>query len=304
MKKTNFLKGLAAVVLGCMFTSCEKENLSATFWAGPAEVTLEVEVFDALTGSDVTSQANITVNSTLFVANGTTQFNYGIKEPQTITVSATVGEGVATSDVIINPIRTSGKAKYYVKLVVADGLKFTTTTLGSTEKESYAAFEGLSHDATHAHGGITGWYSNATDYFQPYTVKYEIVEAAFNNFSELNKGAIYSKLDAVYADAIQAAYNNLVNTQATSETATYESKASAWSYFNVFVTVTTTNYKWTATTVNSAEEAASFTYDGISSTEAESVEIAHPSHAGHYQHGHGHGHGNNSNAGGGISIAE
>ena len=47
MKKTNFLKGLAAVVLGCMFTSCEKENLSATFWAGPAQVTLEVEVFDA-----------------------------------------------------------------------------------------------------------------------------------------------------------------------------------------------------------------------------------------------------------------
>ena len=304
MKKTNFLKGLAAIVMGCMFTSCEKENLSATFWAGPAEVTLEVEVFDALSGSDVTDQANISVSSTSFVANGTTQFNYGIKEAQTITVTATVGEGTATSDVVINPIRTSGKAKYYVKLVVADGLKFTTTTVGSTEKESFAKFQGLSHDANHASDGITGWYSNATDYFQPYTVKYEIVKASYSNFSELEEGAFYSNLDELHTAAIKAAYENLVNTKATTETATYESKASAWSYFNVFVTVTTSNYKWTAETINSAEVAASCTYEGVSSTKAESIEIAHPNHAGHYENGHGHGHGNNTNAGGGISIAE
>ena len=304
MKKTNFLKSVAAVVLaGCMFTSCEKEDLSATFQAGPAEVTLDVDVFDALTGSDVTGQATITVSNAEFAANGTTQFVNGVKA-QTITVSATVGEGVATAEVAINATKVGGKANYYVKLVVADGLKFETTTVGTSEKEAYAKFQGLSHDATHAHGGITGWYSNATDYFQPYTVKYEIVEAAYNNFSELEEGTIYGNLDEVHTAAIKAAYDNMVNTEATSTTAEYKSKASAWSYFNVFVTVTTTNYKWTAATVNSAEVAATFTYDGISCTEAESVEIAHPSHAGHYQHGHGHGHGNNSNAGGGISIAE
>ena len=54
MKKTNFLKSLAAVVLaGCMFTSCEKEDLSATFQAGPAEVKLTVTVEDALTEASV-----------------------------------------------------------------------------------------------------------------------------------------------------------------------------------------------------------------------------------------------------------
>ena len=301
MKKTNFLKSVAAVVLAsCMFTSCEKEDLSATFQAGPAEVTLDVDVFDALSGSDVTSKAAITVSNAEFTVNGTAQFATGVKA-QTITVTATLGEGTATADVAINATKVGGKANYNIKLVVADGLKFTTTTLGSTEKTEYAKFEGLGYDATYTYDGITGWFTNATDYFQPYTVEY-VVEPVYTNFSELEKTAIYNKLDGVYTAAIQAAYDNLVNTEATSETVTFEGKASAWSYFNVFVTVTTTNYKWTAATKNSEEVVATFTCDANSSTEAESVEIAHPSHAGHYHPGHGHG--NNSNAGGGISIAE
>ena len=304
MKKTNFLKSVAAVVLaGCMFTSCEKEDLSATFQAAPAEVTLDVDVFDALSGTDVTSKATIAVSNAEFIANGTAKFATGVKA-QTISVTATLGEGTATAEVAINATKVGGKANYNVKLVVADGLKFTTTTVGTSEETAFAKFENLGHDATHTHDGITGWFTNATDYFQPYTVTYDVVESEYKNFSELEKTAIFSNLDNVYTEAIQSAYENMVNTEKTKETVTLESKASAWSYFNVFVTVTTTNYKWTAATVNSEEVVASFTYDGISSTEAESVEIAHPSHAGHYQHGHGHGHGNNTNAGGGISIAE
>jgi hypothetical protein len=301
MKKTNFLKGLAAIVLGCMFTSCEKENLSATFQAGPAEVTLNVDVFDALSGTDVTSKATITVSNAEFIANGTAQFATGVKA-QTVSVTATLGEGTATAEVAINSTMAGGKANYNVKLIIADGLKTTTTTLGTSEETVFAKFESLSYDATHTHDGITGWYSNATDYFQPYTVEYEVVESAYKNTSELEKTAVYGNLDEVYAAAIQSAYENIVNAKATSETATLEGKASAWSYFNVFVTVTTTNYKWTAATVNSEEVVATFTYDAISSTEAESVEIAHPNHAGHYQQGHGIN--NNSNAGGGFAIAE
>ena len=302
MKKTNFLKSVAAVVLGCMFTSCEKEDLSATFQAGPAEVTLDVDVFDALSGTDVTSKATITVSNAEFTVNGTTKFATGVKA-QIISVTATLGNGTATAAVAINETKDGGNATYNVKLVIADGLNFTTTALGTSEKTAYAKFENLGHDATHTHDGITGWYTNATDYFQPYTVKYEIVESAFKNFSNLEKAAIYGNLDGTYTAAIQSAYDNMVNTKAASKTATFEGKASAWSYFNVFVTVTTTNYKWTAATINSEEVVATFTYDAISSTEAESVEIAHPNHAGH-GHGHGHGHGNNANAGGGISIAE
>lgn len=303
MKKTNFLKSIAAFVLaGCMFTSCEKEDLSATFKAGPAKVTLEVDVFDALTGSDVTDQATITVSNTAFVANGTSEFPNGVSA-QTITVTANVGEeGVATSDVVISATKVGGKANYYVKLVVADGMKFTTSVLGTSEKKSFAKFTNLSHDANHSHDGITGWYSNATEYFQPYKVEYEIVKAAYSNFSPLQKSEFFGNMLSLHQEGVEAAYNNMLDTESTIETATYESKASAWSYFNVFVTTTTTNYKWTAETVNSKELVATFTYDGISSTEAQGVEIAHPSHAGHYQHAHGHG--DNNNAGGGISTAE
>lgn len=304
MKKTNFLKSVAAFVLaGCMFTSCEKEDLSATFQAGPAEVTLEVDVFDALTGTEVTDQATITVSNTAFIANGTAQFKNGVTA-QTITVTASVGEeGVATSDVEISATKVGGKANYYVKLIVADGMKFTTSVVGTSAKKSFAEFQNLSYDATYVHDGITGWYSNATEYFLPFTVDYQIVKASYSNFSELSKSDFFGNMLSVHQEGVEAAYNNMLNTEETSETATYESKASAWSYFNVFVTVTTTNYKWTAETVNSKEIVATFTYDGISCTEAESVEIAHPSHAGHYQQGHGHAHGGN-NAGGGISIAE
>lgn len=302
MKKTNFLKSVAALVLGCMFTSCEKEDLSATFQAKPAEVTLNVEVRDALTDKDVTKEATITVSNSDFIANGTAPFETGV-EAQTITVTAKLGESKESkAEVVINETKVGGKATYNVKLIVADGLKFATTPLGTSEATAYAKFENLSHDANYTHKGIKGWFTNATDYFQPYTVKYEVVESAYKNFSELAKTAVYNKLDEVYAAAIQSAYENLVNTKATSKIATLERKASAWSYFNVYVTVTTTNYKCTVTTVNSKEELASFTYDAISSTEAEIAEIPHPSHASHYIHGHGHG--NNANAGGGISIAE
>ena len=304
MKKTNFLKSVAAVVLaGCMFTSCEKEDLSATFQAGPAEVKLTVTVEDALTGTPVTDKATITVSNSEFIVNGTAQFATGVKE-QTITVTATLGDATATADVAINATKVGGKANYNVKLIVADGLKFASVRVGTSEETAYAKFENLGHDATHTHNGITGWFTNATEYFQPYTVTYEVVESEYKNFSELSINKFENDLDEVNTAAIEAAYENLVNTKATKETATLSSKASAWSYFNVFVTVTTTNYKWTASTKNSEEVVASFTYDGISSTKAESVEIAHPSHAGHYQHGHGHGHGNNTNAGGGIIIAE
>ena len=68
MKKTNFLKGLAAVVLGCMFTSCEKEDLNATFQPAPASVTLNVTVIDGLTEETITDKAQITVSGANFVA--------------------------------------------------------------------------------------------------------------------------------------------------------------------------------------------------------------------------------------------
>ena len=309
MRKTNFLSSwgaklaFAAVVLTSpLLTSCEQEDLDATFKAGPAKVTLDVDVIDALTGTDVTSQAAISVSNSSFIANGTAEFASGVTA-QTITVTATVGEGVASAEVNVNATKVGGAADYYVKLVIADGLKVVQTVGTETEETKYATFTGLTHDAGHSHDGITGWYANATDYFQPYKVTYVAV-SGYDNFSAIKEEAIYANLDEVYTTGIEAIYAELKSTPAKKENKTLTGKASAWSYFNVYVTVTTSEDTWTVQTINSNEAAASWTADNTNCTEAEYVEIAHPSHAGHYQHGHGHGHGNNSNAGGGIVIAE
>lgn len=306
MRKTTFLSSwgaklaFAAVVLTSpLLTSCEQEELDATFQAAPAKVTLAVDVFDALTGSNVTSQAAITVSNSSFIANGTAEFTSGVTA-QTITVTATVGEGTATSEVRINATKVGGVADYYVKLVVADGLEVIQTAGAATEETKYATFTNLTHDANHSHAGITGWYVNATDYFQPFEVKYVAING-YDNFSDIKEEAIYAKLDDVHTSGIEAIYAELKNT-VKKENKTFSGKASAWSYFNVFVTVSTSKDTWTVQTINSNEAAASWTADNKGCTEAEYVEIAHPNHAAHYQHGYGHG--NKGNAGGGIVIAE
>lgn len=307
MRKTNFLSSwgaklaFAAVVLTSpLLTSCEQEDLDATFKAGPAKVTLDVDVIDALTGTDVTSQAAISVSNSSFIANGTAEFASGVTA-QTITVTATVGEGVASAEVNVNATKVGGAADYYVKLVIADGLEIVQTTLSSEESTAYATFAGVSHDASHSHEGITGWYVNATDYIQAYNVTYP-VKVEYTNFSELTEGSFYNNLDEVYVTGIESTYNELVNTPAKEETKTKEIKVSAWAYFSAYVTVTKSVYQWSVQTINSDEVAATWTANGIACTELETKEIAHPSHADHYQHGHGHG--INSNAGGGIVIAE
>lgn len=308
MKKTFFLSSwgaklaFAAVMLTSpLLTSCEQEDLDATFQASPAKVTLAVDVFDALTGSNVTNQAAITVSNSSFIANGTTEFANGVTA-QTITVTANVGEGIASSEVLINATKVGGVADYYVKLVVADGLEVIQTKGTTTEETKYATFTDLSHDANHSHEGITGWYVNATDYFQPFEVTYVAVNG-YDNFSAIKEEAIYANLDDVHTTGIKAIYTELKNST-KKENKTYTGKASAWSYFNVYVTVSTSADTWTVQTINSNEVAASWTADNKGCTEAEYIEIAHPNHAGHYIHGHGHGNGNNGNAGGGIVIAE
>lgn len=288
-----------------LLTSCSKEDLSATFQPSPAEVTLNVEVVDALSGLDKTSEATITVSNAAFVANGTAQFENGVTA-QTITVTATLNNGTATSEVAINATKAGGKADYFVKLVIADGLEIVTVDGEKTEKTIFADHfnhDYVGHDGAYTHDGITGWFTNATDYYLPFSFDYTVIENAYSAVSDI----VYSdwantNLDETQKNAIAAAYSAIKDATPVERTETLEGKISAWAYFTMYVTKTTTAKTCTAKTINSGDVAASFTYNAISSTEAEYEEIAHPSHAGHYQHGHGHG--GASNAGGGISVAE
>lgn len=308
MKKTNFLKGLAAVVLGCMFTSCEKEDLNATFVPDGASVTLKVTVKDGLTDEPVTEKAKIQVpgfektdKPGIFIL--TAERGKDIKSTE-ITISAELGDAKAEVKMTTEDVKAGGEATYDATLILAAGLKFNGVERNAVEKSYYATFDNLKHDASHTHAGWSNWYVNKSDYFQPWTVTYEVAHNVVKaeNFVE---GEIFNKLNETNKAIIKNIYNAWNNLQiGEKETLKLEGKASAWSYFNVKVTRITKTTDWTVTDNATAKIAATYEVTAISGTKAEPIEFAAPGHESHYQHGHGHGHGNNSNAGGGISIAE
>ena len=308
MKKTNFLKSIAAFILaGCMFTSCEKEDLNATFEPSPASVTLNVTVIDGLTEETITDKAQITVSGANFVP----QTNPGefLLAPATgginktpITISAELGDAKATVNMNIGAINAGGEANYDATLILAAGLEFNGVERDAVEQPYYATFDNLKHDANHSHAGRNSWYVNKSDYFQPWTITYEVAHNILKaeNFVE---GEIFNMLNDSNKATIMNIYNAWNNVQiGEKETITMKGKASAWSYFNVKVTRITKTTDWTVTDNATDKVAATYEVTAISGTKAEFIEFAAPGHEGHYQHGHGHG--DNSNAGGGISIAE
>ena len=308
MKKTNFLKGLAAVVLGCMFTSCEKEDLNATFQPAPASVTLNVTVIDGLTEETITDKAQITVSGANFVA----QTNPGefLLAPTTtgsinltpITITAELGDAKSTINMNIGAINAGGEANYDATLILAAGLEFNGVEGDAVETDYYATFDNLKHDASHTHAGWSNWYVNKSDYFQPWTITYEVAHNILKaeNFVE---GEIFNMLNDSNKATIMNIYNAWNNVQiGEKETITMKGKATAWSNFKVKVTRITKTTDWTVTDNATDKVAATYEVTAISGTKAEFIEFAAPGHEGHYQHGHGHG--DNSNAGGGISIAE
>ena len=308
MKKTNFLKSIAAFILaGCMFTSCEKEDLNATFEPSPASVTLNVTVIDGLTEETITDKANIQVSGANFVA----QTNPGefLLAPATgginktpITISAELGDAQATVQMNIGEVKAGGEANYDATLILAAGLEFNGVERNAVEQSYYATFDNLKHDANHSHAGWNSWYVNKSDYFQPWTITYEVAHNILKaeNFVE---GEIFNMLNDSNKATIMNIYNAWNNVQiGEKETITMKGKASAWSYFNVKVTRITKTTDWTVTDNATDKVAATYEVTAISGTKAEFIEFAAPGHEGHYQHGHGHG--DNSNAGGGISIAE
>lgn len=307
MKKTNFLKGLAAVILGCMFTSCEKEDLNATFQSKPASATLKVTVVDGLTEETITDKAQITVSGANFVAQTNpgefklTPAEGGINKTP-ITISAELGDANATVQMTIEAVKAGGEANYDATLILAAGLEFNGVEGDAVENDYYATFDNLKHDAGHTYAGWSNWYVNKSDYFQPWTVTYEVAHNVLKaeNFVE---GEIFGKLNESNQTTIKNIYNAWNNLQiGKKETLKLEGKASAWSYFNVKVTRIKKTTKWEVTDNATDKVAATYDVTAISGTKAEPIEFAAPGHEGHYQYGHGHG--NNSNAGGGISIAE
>ena len=299
MKKTNFLKGLAAVVLGCMFTSCEKEDLNATFSPRGAEITINAEAYDGLTGEKIDG-AQFVADKFQDAINTTKKLESGKGiEATTVTIKA-VYNNVESAPVTLNikNLVAGGKAEYNVTLIISDELTFTYEDKTTATKTVWAASNEL-HSVTHSHDGNNNWFQNLSDYYQEYTfdVTYSPVTAVsnINWVGEKNN-----------AEAIENIRNNWVEKIGETTSFKFEGKASAWSFFNAKATYNVVERTYTVSTKVTEETIATFTISMVADVVVEPYEYAAYGHEGHYHygHGHGHGHGNNNNAGGGISIAE
>lgn len=284
MRKTNFLSSLgtklalaAIVLVSSMFTSCEKEDFSATFEPGNAIVTLNVKVTDMNDG-DVTNEATITVTGAL-TKIGETPFPDGFKGGE-VNINAAYKGGEENTTITLPELKAGGKANYNVSIIISRGdIKIEKV---STEDDVIKS-ELLDHTHTSADGKT--WWENASEYILLSSINYTLYNEQTAT-TDVNNDVVTTFINAL-------TFNN------TEETS-LEIKASAWSLYRAWMTVhtSTTVYKVTRGT----EELGTITVDAKYGTTAQYEETAHPNHAGDYHNGHGHG--STSNAGGGIVIPE
>ena len=296
MKKTNFLKSVAALVLGCMFTSCEKEELNATFSPKGAEITINAEAFDGLTGKKI-DNAQFVADKFQDAINTTKTMNQGESIEATIVTIKAVYNGVESAPVKleIKALKAGGKAEYNVTLIISDELTFTYKDATIATKSVWAVSEAL-HNVTHSHDGNNNWFQNVSDYFQPYT--FDVTYAPVSKVSEINWVGEKNN-----AEAVENIRKNWVEKIGETTTFEFSGKASAWSYFNAKATYNVVERTYTVSTKVTEETIATFVITMVADVNVTPDEFAAYGHESHY-HGHGHGHGGASNAGGGISIAE
>lgn len=275
MKRIKFLNGISAacafavvaLVGSFLFTSCEKEEVNGTFEAGPAEITFNVKVYDALSG-DVTSNATVTGADKISEAGG---YKGG-----KVTISATYDGVTGSTEVNVNPLKAGGKAEYNVNVVLSSQYELVAaapvlvTTVGELG------------DANHSHND-KNWSLNDNEYILTRDIKYTIwdTQTAESNvsaidFTELLKAMTYEK----------------------SREDVFSIKVSAWAYYRVWAERTNAKTVYTVKRKGGNETFGTITVNSVYSNAIQYEETAFNAH---YHFGHGHGtHGYDSNAGGGV----
>ena len=283
MKRTNFLKGLAAklalavVAFGAMLTSCTKEEFNVEYRPNNAQIYFNVTVIDALSativnGATITGAEVITGNPDIAAGTATITATYNGVSGQAIVPYGAVPAG---SVVTYSPIIVLGAEYELVKVDSKDGDIEHIIGKGS---------EG------HAHDGSV-WNLNSSDYFQKFNVSWDFtrkneilsVETLFNN----------------------PALQNFINAYAGSVNVKGEKEftVSAWAMYRAdhYIKAKEVTYNVVAKTTGDVY-ATIVVKEAVAEAECKLIEKAIPGHEGHYHHGHGHG--DSSNAGGGISWAE
>ena len=295
------------MVLGCMFTSCEKEDLNATFIPNGATVTINVTVKDVLTNTEITNaEITATALNVQPTVNGT-KVEYKSEKGKDIkggnvVITANVNGFEESTDVYVNDLKAGGKAVYSATIYISSTYKFIKEEVEADDIVKWAST--LSHvnnvSHSHTHDGMTNndWFNNATDYYQPYSINIE-----WNPVKEVTEVNYLVSLGEVEKAQIEGEQKALVAQMSEKKTASYNATASAWSYFNAYAKFDIVKENWTIKVKSTDTTVATFSATKVKSVTFKHVEYAAVGHEGHY-HGNGHGHGGASNAGGGISIAE
>ncbi|MDO4165630.1 MAG: DUF3869 domain-containing protein [Bacteroides sp.] len=278
MKKIKFLNGkfLYAVIAlagSLLLASCEREDLDATFDAGPAVINFNVTVIDVLSG-DVTSEAIITGADAISATGG---YDGG-----TVTITATYDGVSASQTVEVASLKAGGQATYNVLIVLSSTYEITLEQVEKTDSI------GTLGEASHSHNGDT-WCLNDNDYILTWNLTYTVY-----NQSEVTDVEVVD--DAFDYSALETAFTYNYN-----EEATLKVQVSAWAYYKVWTTKTVTTAKYKISR-SGGSELCTLTVESTTSTSAQYQETAFNSH---YEYGHGHGtHGGSDNAGGGIVYSD
>lgn len=285
MKKTNFLKGLAAklalavVALGAVLTSCTKEEFNIEFKPNNAQIVFNVTVIDAATNSVVTGAA--------LSGNDAIVGNPGIAAG-TATITASYN-GVSGSTTINYPAVPAGSVATYSTIIMLSA-EFEMENLG----EEIIKQEILEGEGEHGHdfdGHL--WNQNASDYYVKFTPSWSLEREMEITDSEIFVGSV------ALTDFIGAIEDNLTVTHDGS----YETWISAWAIYRAQLTITHAKYAIAITSKATGELVGGLEITNpLYKVEYTTIEKAIPGHEGHYHYGHGHG--DSSNAGGGITWAE
>ena len=305
MKKIKFLNGIGsmfafavvALVGSLLFTSCEKEDLNATFTAEPAKATINVNVVEFPSGAAV---SGVTISADKGEVSGmvvTLKAGADGSIPaQDVVISATAPAGyeaIQSVKVHVNALNAGGVATYNATLVAVK-----TATPEEPDQIVIESDGGVLQEKivkqlenyTHTHNGFN-WLENANDYILITKVKYKLYN---EQTAEVETGGDNVAIDLTdFANALTYDYT---------KEAELDLKVSAWSIYRAWYEIYPITTTYTISYKNSEEVLGTIKADALNGTAAQYEEMAHPSHAHAYQHGHGHG--ASENAGGGIVLPD
>lgn len=300
MKKIKFLNGIGsmfafavvALVGSLLFTSCEKEDLNATFTTEPAKATINVNVVEFPSGAAV---SGVTISADKGEVSGmvvTLKAGADGSIPaQDVAISATAPAGyeaIQSVTVHVNAVKAGGVATYNAILVAVKTV--------TPEEPDQIVIEGVREvgaprvsellNPTHNHAGKS-WWENANDYILITKVSYKLYnqQEAAGEVKDVDVTEFIKSLN----------YND-------TKDSVLEMKISAWSIYRAWFEVYPVTTTYTISYKNSKEVLGTIKADALNGTAAQYEEMAHPSHAHAYQHGHGHG--ASENAGGGIVLPD